>query len=157
VPTSPHIKRLREAVGNELLLLPGVAAVVRDAQHRVLVHRRADDGNWSLPGGAIEPGETPASAAVREVHEETGLEVRAVRVLGVFGGPRLRFRYPNGDQVEYLAVVFQCEIVGGTLETRDGEATGFRWCTSDELAVLGLPYPRELFAPDAERTVVFDP
>jgi mutator protein MutT len=157
VPTSPHIQRLREAVGNELLLLPGVAAVVRDAQRRVLVHRRADDGNWSLPGGAIEPGETPATAVVREVHEETGLEVRATRVLGVFGGPRLRFRYPNGDQVEYLAVVFQCEIVGGTLETRDGEATGFRWCGGDELAALGLPYPPETFAAAAEQTPVFDP
>lgn len=56
-----------------------------------------------------------------------------------------------------LAVVFQCEIVGGTLETRDGEATGFRWCAGDELAALGLPYPPETFAAAAEQTPVFDP
>lgn len=157
MPISAHVKRLRELVGNELLQLPGVAAVVRDAAGRVLVHRRADDGSWSLPAGAIDPGETPAAAAVREVREETGLDVRPTRVLGVFGGPRSRHRYPNGDLVEYLVVVFACEIVGGVLEPQDGEATGFRWCTRDELASLSLPYPQELFAPEAERTPVFDP
>ena len=157
MPISAHIKRLREAVGSELLLLPGVAAVVRDAEGRVLLHRRADDGHWALPSGAIDPGETPAAAVVREVHEETGLVVQPARIVGVFGWPRLRHRYPNGDLVEYLVVVFRCEITGGALEARDGESTGFRWCTPDELATLPLPYPPALFAPDAEVAPVFDP
>src|SRR5215468_8681761 len=133
MPMSAHIRRLREVVGPELLMLPGVAAVIRDAEGRVLVHERHDDGAWSLPAGAIEPGETPASAVVREAREETGLEVRPDRILGVFGWPRLRHRYPNGDLVEYLVVVFRCEILGGALEARDGEATDFRWCTREEL------------------------
>lgn len=157
MPMSPHIKRLRDVVGSELLMLPGVAAVVRDADGRVLVHRRHDDGTWSLPAGAIEPGETPADAVARETHEETGLVVRPERVLGVFGWPRLRHRYPNGDLVEYLVVVFRCTIVGGTLEAQDGEATEFKWCTRDELAAMPLPYPAALFAPEAELEPVFDP
>jgi mutator protein MutT len=156
MPMSAHIKRLRDAVGADLLMLPGVAAVVRDHEGRVLVHRRADDGTWSLPSGAIEPGETPADAVVRETREETGLEVRPDRVLGVFGWPRLRHRYPNGDLVEYLVVVFRCAIVGGAVEARDGEATGFKWCTREELAAMPLPYPPALFAPEAEVEPVFD-
>lgn len=157
MPIAPHIKRLRDVIGSELLMLPGVAAVVRDASGRVLLHRRSDDGSWSLPAGAIDPGETPADAIVREVAEETGLDVHPARVLGVFGWPRLRHRYPNGDLVEYLVVVFRCEIVGGTLEARDGESTGFRWCTLEELAALPLPYPLAVFEPEAERTPIFDP
>jgi mutator protein MutT len=157
MPMSAHVKRLRDVIGNELLMLPAVAAVVRDASGRVLVHQRADDGTWSLPGGAIDPGETPAAAVMREVREETGLDVHPDRVLGVFGWPRLRHCYPNGDLVEYLVVVFRCEVRGGVLEAQDGEATGFRWCTREELAELRPPYPPTMFDPDAERTPVFDP
>jgi mutator protein MutT len=156
MPIAPHIKRLREFVGTDLLMLPGVAAVVRDADGRVLLHRRADDGNWSLPAGAIDPGETPATAVVREVEEETGLHVRPDRLLGAFGWPRLRHRYPNGDVAEYLIVVFRCVIVGGTLEARDGESIGFRWCTREELAATPLPYPIELFGAEAEAAPLFD-
>jgi 8-oxo-dGTP pyrophosphatase MutT (NUDIX family) len=154
---SAHIKRLRDAIGRELLMLPGVAAIVRDSEGRVLLHRRSDDGTWSLPSGAIDPGESPATAVVRETLEETGLDVRPTRVLGVFGWPRLRHTYPNGDLVEYLVVVFACELAGGTLEARDGESTGFRWATHAELAELRLPYPLAVFEPQAEITPIFDP
>jgi hypothetical protein len=77
--------------------------------------------------------------------------------VGVFGWPRLGHRYANGDLVEYLVVVFRCEIVGGKLEALNADSTGFRWCSRDELANLPLPYPPEVFAPEAEQRVIFDP
>jgi mutator protein MutT len=157
MPIAAHIKRLRELVGTELLMLPGAAAVIRDEHDRVLLIRRNDDGTWSLPGGAIDPGESPAAAVAREALEETGLEVRATRVLGVFGWPRLRHQYPNGDVVEYLVVIFRCEVIGGALDPQDGEATELKWFTLDELAALPQTYPLELFKPDAEITPMFDP
>lgn len=156
MPIAPHIAKLRALVGTDLLMLPGVAGVVRDSEGRVLLHRRADDGTWCVPSGAIDPGETPAAAVVREVREETGLVVTPQRVLGVFGWPRLRHRYPNGDLVEYLVVVFRCDVIGGVLEAVDGESTGFRWATPDELAGIPLPYPLEVFSPEAEEHPVFD-
>ena len=72
---SDYLRDLRALVGGRLLLLPGVAGIVRDAEDRVLFIRRADNGEWGLPAGAIDPGETPAEAVAREVREETGLEV----------------------------------------------------------------------------------
>ena len=127
---------------------------------RILLGRRGpgtrEPGKWSFPAGFVERGERIEHAAAREAREETGLDVRPERVLGVFGWPRLRHRYPNGDLVEYLVVVFGCTIVGGTLEAHDGESIGFRWCTREELATIPLPYPPALFAPEAETEPVFD-
>lgn len=139
------MRRLRERVGSDLVLLPGVAAIVRDGQNRVLFIRRADNGQWGLPAGGIDPGETPAEAVVREVHEETGLEVRVARVAGVFGGKGFRMQYENGDWAEYTVVVFDCEVVGGELAPVDGEALAFRYFAPNEIPKLQVAYPRTLF------------
>ena len=86
-----HVRRLREIVGGEeLLQVPSVSVALRDAGGRVLLARHSEGGTWLLPGGAIEPGETPADAALREMWEETGLVVLLTRIVGVFGGPRVR-------------------------------------------------------------------
>jgi len=61
---SPYYRALRERMGTELLLIPAVAAVIRDEHGRILI-QRSRHGVWSLPAGAIEPGESPAQAAVR--------------------------------------------------------------------------------------------
>jgi len=102
---SPYVRDIRESIGTRLLLMPAVAAIVRDGEGRILLQRRSDDGRWNLPAGAIDPGESPDEAVVREVREETGLEVRPVRVAGVFGGADgFRHRYGNGDEVEFTAI-----------------------------------------------------
>jgi 8-oxo-dGTP pyrophosphatase MutT (NUDIX family) len=137
MPMSPYMRALREKLGAQLVLMPGVTAIVRDAGGNVLLQRRRDDGRWGLPGGAIEPGEAPAQALVREVFEETGLRVRPLRVLGVFGGTEnFRIRYGNGDVVEYTIVTFECAIEGGTLEPQDDESLELRFVPPAEVARL---------------------
>lgn len=61
-----------------------------DERGRLLLVQQAETGYWSTPGGAVELGETPADAAVREAWEETGLLVEPVALIGVFGGSVLR-------------------------------------------------------------------
>jgi 8-oxo-dGTP pyrophosphatase MutT (NUDIX family) len=159
MPISTYLRDVRAVVGQRLLLLPGVAAIVRDASEHVLFIHRADDGRWGLPAGAIDPGESPAEAIVREVREETGLEVRPAYVAGVFGGAGFRHRYPNGDEVEWTVAVFECETVGGDLAPHDGEALELRYFAAEEAPTLQLPYPRALFdrpsARTGSRTTVF--
>ena len=99
MPISDYLKGLRAAIGHEMILNPGVAAIIRDEAGRVLLQKRSDDGSWSLPAGAIDPGESPAQAVVREAYEETGLRVVPEKVAGVFGGEGFRHTYPNGDVI----------------------------------------------------------
>ena len=80
---SPYVRRLRALVGHDLLLLPSVTVVPRDDRGRVLLVRRADDGQWAAIGGMVEPGERPEDAACREALEEAGVEVALRGILVV--------------------------------------------------------------------------
>ena len=88
-------------------LRQGADALVQDDGGRVLLVRRSDDGRWAMPGGWVEPDETPVEAAVRETLEETGLLVTADRIVHVFDRPGSR----------HFTVA--CRPAGGTLRTSD--------------------------------------
>lgn len=87
------------------LFIIGVFAVILDEFKRVLLCHRTDIDLWNLPGGAMEQGETPWAAAIREVEEEVGWQVEIERLLGVYSRP---------DQEE-VALGFLCRVVGGNL------------------------------------------
>ena len=103
--------------------------LVRHAGHR--------DG-WGTVGGAIEIGESPAEAAVREAGEEIGAEVRLVRLLDVLGGPDYQVSYPNGDHTAYVTAVYAAELTGGVLRPDGSEVSGLAWFARGELAGLAL-------------------
>jgi 8-oxo-dGTP pyrophosphatase MutT (NUDIX family) len=134
MPISPFIAHLRKKIGHEMLLLPAVSAIIVDDQNRVLLHRATDDGNWYTIGGAIDPGEEPAAAAVREALEETGLHVEPTRVLSVQSSPLIT--YSNGDQCRYVGISFLCKIRGGHLHIADDESLELRFFSADELPNL---------------------
>ena len=148
MPISEYLKGLREKIGHDPVLNPGVAALIRDEEGRILLQRRSDDGSWSLPAGAVDPGESPAQAVVREVWEETGLKVVPVGLAGVFSGEGFLHVYPNGDRIDVFSVVFLCRAVGGTLGGRDDETLELRYVAPAELPDSGLlrRYPSALFS-----------
>lgn len=99
---------------------PSVSAVIFDRRGRLLLQQRSDGGQWGLPGGSVEIGESVADAVVREVHEETGLTVRPRRIIGVYSDPALQVvRYPDGNVWHYVNVCFECTVRGGELTTCD--------------------------------------
>lgn len=111
VPIPQFILDLRARLGHDPLHLPGVTAVVLDDQQRVLLVQRADNFRWTLVTGCLDPGEQPAVGAVREVAEETAVQVRVERLLSVTALPLMTF--PNGDQTYWMDVAFRCCATGG--------------------------------------------
>ena len=122
MPMSDYMREIRARVGSRVLEIPSVCVLAFDEQERVVLVRHAETGRWTTPGGAVEPYERPADAAVREMWEETGLHVELLGVLGVYGGPEFTTTYRNGDLVSFLMTVFLARRIGGTLRP-DGEET----------------------------------
>lgn len=123
MPIPPFIARLRQKIGHELVLLPTIVVIARDRDDRILFVHDRDSDSWTLPGGIIEPGESPADAAVREVWEETRMRIRLTHIVAVVGGPDCVTNYSNGDQIAWVATVFAAradegEPVADGLETR---------------------------------------
>ena len=135
---SEYLAGLRAKVGNDLLLLPSVAAIVFDPERRMLLVQQAEDGLWVAPGGGIDPGETPADAVVREMYEETGLLVEPVDLIGVYSGPDCLVTYANGHQVIYVMSLFECRVVGGEVRPDGYETAAIRYFAEDELRSVSL-------------------
>lgn len=78
-------------------IVPAGSAVIVNADGDVLLHRRSDSGLWTLPGGAMEIGETMSQAVVREVEEETGIRIAIAGLVGLYTDPRHVIAYANGE------------------------------------------------------------
>jgi ADP-ribose pyrophosphatase YjhB (NUDIX family) len=136
MPIPDFVLALRARVGNELLWMPGVSAVVVHEDGRLLLGRRADNGMWAVVSGILEPGEQPAPAALREVLEETGIVAVVEGLASVSSDPET-VRYANGDRAQYLDLTFLCRAVGGAdPRVADDESTAVGW-----FAVDALPEP----------------
>jgi 8-oxo-dGTP pyrophosphatase MutT (NUDIX family) len=113
-------------------LVPGGSALVVDGAGRVLMQRRADSGNWSLPGGTMELGETLGATVVRETREETGLDVELTGVLGIYTDPRHVIAYADGEVRQEFVVAFTARVTGGQLRGSD-ESTEVAFIDLDDL------------------------
>ena len=122
------------------VIRPGTCAAVFNERGEILLQRRADNGFWSMPGGAVDPGESVQQGVLREVWEETGLRVRMVRLVGVYSDPRnyMITQYPGGDIVHNVSLCFVCEWESGTLQLSD-ESTDIGYFSLDALPEPMMP------------------
>jgi 8-oxo-dGTP pyrophosphatase MutT (NUDIX family) len=134
---SDYMRALRAKVGHDYVVMPCAAVLVRGEEGRVLLVRHVE-GRWQLPGGAVDPDESPADAARRECREEASVEVELGRILGAFGGPEYRVAYANGDEVGVVSVIYEATIVAGTPQPGDDETQNVGWFSPAELKQLEL-------------------
>jgi 8-oxo-dGTP pyrophosphatase MutT (NUDIX family) len=126
-----------ERIAKQGKLRLGCSAAIFDEHGRVLLTRRTDNGQWCLPGGGVEAGESVAEACEREVLEETGLRVRVKRLVGVYSHPDQLAVYPDGNKTHFIVLHFETEIVGGELGLSD-ETSDFGYFTLEEIDGLDV-------------------
>ena len=129
-----YILQLRQLIGHRPILMVGAAILVLDDQKRLLLMKRSDSGCWGPPGGSTEPGERVEEAARREALEETGLQITEMSLFGVFSGPELFYRYPNGDEVYNVTIVYLAQLAAQQPPvTLDHEHTAWSWFALDAI------------------------
>jgi 8-oxo-dGTP pyrophosphatase MutT (NUDIX family) len=134
--TGSYLWKLRQAVGSDLVLMPGAMVALRREDGSVLLTKRADDGHWCLPAGAAETGGSFARTAIEELREEAGVEVAAKDLVpfGCLSEAELHtIRYPNGDLTHCFALCFLAREWLGEPRPDDEEATEARFVMPDAL------------------------
>ena len=131
-----YIRDIRKKVGHEKIFLNASGGIiVKDG--KILLQHRSDNKKWGLIGGMLELNETYLEGALREVKEETGLDVKPVSFLGVFHNHNME--YPNGDQAHVICACYVFEIIGGDLK-KDDESLELKFFSKEEMP--------EIFAED---------
>lgn len=120
---------------NSLVPASGILAV--DSNGRLLLQRRRDTGQWAIPMGKQELGETVAQCAVRETLEETGVTVEVTGLLGIYSDPGHIVAYTDGEVRQEYEVILTGRPVSGQPEAND-EASDVGWFTPGELNALDI-------------------
>ena len=137
-----YIQWLRSRVGHEKIILVFAGGCIFNDKGDVLLQKRADSNKWGFPGGAIELGETPQMAAVREVKEETGLDVEAGKLIGIYTD--LDMEYPNGDKAQSIMMAFELKVISGELSCDKEETLELKYFPVDDAPDLFCKQHEEL-------------
>lgn len=118
-------------------IVPAASAVVTNHKGEILLHKRSDNSLWSLPGGAMKIGESIAQTIIREVYEETGLNVEITKCIGLYTDPNHIIEYSNGEIRQQFSICFACTIINGTLSI-SSESTQVGFFKKDDLEQLDM-------------------
>lgn len=125
-----YISELRKYVGHKALMSNAASCILFDKEKGILLERRTDNGQWCIPGGATEIGEEPEEGLLREVKEETGLDISDPELLMVKAN--IHVVYPNKDEVYYTDFVYVVTKYRGEL-SHDSESSELKWFEADKL------------------------
>jgi ADP-ribose pyrophosphatase YjhB (NUDIX family) len=136
-----------ERISKDARLRLGCSATIfDDSRQKILLTKRSDNGLWCLPGGGAEAGESVAEACERETLEETGLIVKATKLLGVYSDPHMIAEYADGNRIHIVGLNFEAEVLGGQLIVTD-ETTAVDFFELKDLEQLDLmQYHRQRIA-----------
>lgn len=127
-----------DRIGRTGKISVGCSAVIFDnKEEKVLLTRRTDNNQWCLPSGRVEPGESVTETCLRELREETGLDGKIMKLIGVYSNPNQIIEYPDGNRVHLIALSFRVDITGGVLTTSD-ETSEFGYFDLEQISSINL-------------------
>lgn len=129
-----YIKKVRRKVGHNELILNYAGCIIFDEHNRLLLQKRADCGKWGFLGGMVEFGESVAETAVREVKEESGLDVEITSLYGVYS--KYFAEYTNGDKAQPIVHLFKARIIGGELIDKNNETLELKFFDLNDIPPL---------------------
>ncbi len=137
-----YIKFLRQYVGHESILTAGVGLFVFNENRQVLMQLRTDYNQWGFPGGAMELGESFEETAIRELKEETNLNIIDLKMVKVLSGKDTYREYPNGDKLYDITAIFVVTNYNGELKVNDDESKKLEWFSINSLPVNMTSYTK---------------
>ena len=137
-----YIKKIRKRVGHEALILNFAGCIIFDEQNRLLLQKRSDCGQWGFLGGMVEFGESVEETAVREVKEESGLDVETTSLFGVYS--KYFAEYANGDKAQPIVHMFKAKIIGGEPIEKNEETAELKYFHLNEVPPLFCKQHRDI-------------
>lgn len=126
-----YIRWIRSYVGNQEIILNFSGGILTNQNNEILLQLRSDKKLWGLPGGTIEKGESVERAAIREVLEETGIQVKITALLGIYSN--YFDTYPNGDKAQTITTMFIFETIESSISIDHAETLDLRFFSRDNL------------------------
>ncbi|MGX9687914.1 NUDIX domain-containing protein [Deinococcus wulumuqiensis] len=136
-PDPAYWADLGRLLGGRPWFMPGSSVFVTDGAGRLLLLRHAESGQWTLPGGKLEPGESFEACAARELHEETGLRAGRLERLHLLAGPELRYSF-QGQTWDSIGLLLRAHDVSGEVRLPAAEVSEARYFAPDELPGLDV-------------------
>lgn len=130
--TMEYYKYLRQYVGHQPIILPGSVVILVNDKEEILLQQRAN-GNWGLPGGLMDLGESFEEVAQREVFEETGMSVKSLNLLNVYSGSQYYLKVSNGDELYSATAVYYTSDYDGHMQIDHHETIDLKYFSFEHL------------------------
>jgi ADP-ribose pyrophosphatase YjhB (NUDIX family) len=127
-----------ERIGKTAELVVACDGVIFDStKTKILLTQRADNGQWCLPGGRMESGESASECCVREVLEETGLVVTVEHLVGVYSTPNHITEYTDGNRKQGVDIIFETQIINGDVRVTE-ETTDVGYFSKEDMKLIDI-------------------
>lgn len=148
-----YIKMMRKLIGNKPIMVCACGCLIFNKKGQVLLQRRSDDSLWGNPGGSMDLGETIYETIIREIKEETNLDIKKenLKIFNIYSGEEQHHIYPNNDEVYFVNIIFETDTYSGKI-VNDSESCELRFFDIDNLPT-NITKPFECVAKDLKQKI----